>query len=192
MPTKTRIVKSCNMCQKIGKMKRCAGCEIVYYCSSECQRAHWPVHKSDCCLRPDITAARNRFYRMLRDPKIGDNLTLVANELLRNAPKDSSSIMRMSVGAENDILVCSPYTESLLKEEIGEEEVTSGILKCREFMAQRNIERSDYHVMALVIHGSLVAFSSIKKIGRKELMEGIAKAGGMLALRRSLVLSKEM
>lgn len=27
------------------KLKRCSGCEMVLYCSKECQRKAWPAHK---------------------------------------------------------------------------------------------------------------------------------------------------
>src|SRR5437870_2341550 len=30
------------------KMKFCARCRMVRYCSQECQRAHWSEHKSMC------------------------------------------------------------------------------------------------------------------------------------------------
>ena len=30
------------------KLLRCGGCRVTYYCSSECQRQHRPVHKKDC------------------------------------------------------------------------------------------------------------------------------------------------
>jgi hypothetical protein len=28
--------------------KKCAGCLKVYYCTRECQLAHWPAHKTEC------------------------------------------------------------------------------------------------------------------------------------------------
>ncbi|KAH7886867.1 hypothetical protein F5I97DRAFT_1829385 [Phlebopus sp. FC_14] len=34
-------------CENQGKMT-CIACKLVSYCSKECQKAHWPVHKRDC------------------------------------------------------------------------------------------------------------------------------------------------
>ena len=38
----------CLLCQKEGRsppLRKCSQCEIAYYCSKECQKAHWPRHK---------------------------------------------------------------------------------------------------------------------------------------------------
>jgi hypothetical protein len=50
---KKQIVTSkkskCTGCDKIGEdFKVCSACKMAKYCTSSCQRAHWPEHKSTC------------------------------------------------------------------------------------------------------------------------------------------------
>ncbi|CAJ0927970.1 unnamed protein product [Ranitomeya imitator] len=47
--------KFCAQCKKLPSrlpdprtMRRCKRCQNVYYCSSECQRENWPIHKKFC------------------------------------------------------------------------------------------------------------------------------------------------
>ncbi|EFX74461.1 hypothetical protein DAPPUDRAFT_251928 [Daphnia pulex] len=41
--------KSCASCKKISEnLKRCSRCRTVVYCSVECQRGHWTLHKTVC------------------------------------------------------------------------------------------------------------------------------------------------
>ena len=39
--------KCCEVCSKPGK-KSCARCELVRYCSRDCQKLHWREHKPNC------------------------------------------------------------------------------------------------------------------------------------------------
>lgn len=39
---------SCMNCSKAHCDKKCGNCKQVYYCSDECQKAHWKTHKSLC------------------------------------------------------------------------------------------------------------------------------------------------
>lgn len=40
--------KWCLYCKKKGVSKHCSRCRTIYFCSDQCQRAAWPVHKKHC------------------------------------------------------------------------------------------------------------------------------------------------
>ena len=41
--------KHCENClQTTSSLKVCSGCQLVKYCSTECQKAHWKIHKRLC------------------------------------------------------------------------------------------------------------------------------------------------
>ena len=53
---KTTVVP-CSFCGKKLGLKQCSGCsrmDNVRYCSSECQKAAWPVHKTACRSRLNL------------------------------------------------------------------------------------------------------------------------------------------
>ena len=40
---------ACGGCgTKTGTMKRCSGCDFIWYCSESCQKSHWDIHKPTC------------------------------------------------------------------------------------------------------------------------------------------------
>ena len=41
--------RTCLICGQTHKLKACSACMNTYYCSSECQREDWPVHRNTCC-----------------------------------------------------------------------------------------------------------------------------------------------
>jgi hypothetical protein len=42
------VKKSCGGCSSTNAKKRCAQCQTQFYCSVDCQRLHWKVHKKIC------------------------------------------------------------------------------------------------------------------------------------------------
>ena len=68
-PTRAMFVNwmtygACAGCGKLqeAKMKLCARCKCVPYCSEACHVSHWPVHKLECVRRPAdrLAAARKQ------------------------------------------------------------------------------------------------------------------------------------
>ena len=53
--------KRCNFCLKTEEVvkriiKKCSNCKVIHYCSKECQRNDWPIHKKVCkTLKHQIT-----------------------------------------------------------------------------------------------------------------------------------------
>jgi len=42
----------CATCSNLSNLKRCARCESISYCSTECQRKDWKSHKKTCSEKP--------------------------------------------------------------------------------------------------------------------------------------------
>ena len=51
----SNMCKPCNLdtC-KIEARKRCSRCKLVHYCSKECQKQDWTIHKHECIERRPI------------------------------------------------------------------------------------------------------------------------------------------
>ena len=38
----------CSACKSSDNLSKCGGCKVMHYCSKECQRSDWKIHKSFC------------------------------------------------------------------------------------------------------------------------------------------------
>ncbi|KAJ6572130.1 hypothetical protein B0H19DRAFT_1256040 [Mycena capillaripes] len=64
-----RLAKACRTCgarEPLVTLLKCNNCKYIYYCSRECQRAHWKHHKVEC---REMVATQEKIERMsLNDP----------------------------------------------------------------------------------------------------------------------------
>ena len=47
-PCRSKVCDNCHQPNTSTPLRVCSGCETFVYCSTDCQRAHWPSHKNLC------------------------------------------------------------------------------------------------------------------------------------------------
>ena len=65
---KTDRLQCCAQCGHSGNgdsathhnLLRCSKCKSVYYCTKECQKDHWKIHKAECNSPPVISVATSK------------------------------------------------------------------------------------------------------------------------------------
>eukprot|EP00898_Chlorokybus_atmophyticus_P008090 jgi/Chlat1/8282/Chrsp78S07708 len=72
-------------------LKRCSGCKLTYYCSAQCQRLAWTVHKLECpLLRPREVEEARSSSPSSRTPT--STMRLVIRALIRRHLEDKEVI----------------------------------------------------------------------------------------------------
>ncbi|KAE9405094.1 hypothetical protein BT96DRAFT_916292 [Gymnopus androsaceus JB14] len=62
----TSLLLSCNNCKNWEKLQACSNCKTARYCSKECQKQDWELHKSACKLYTDSNTVESKLQRYLR------------------------------------------------------------------------------------------------------------------------------
>lgn len=86
---KASLVAKCISCSKTGTLEApllcCSRCRVVWYCSRECQRAHWKIHKVYCKKLTAVERDRSMSLRMALDRFVEQSLEAVLEEVVKRS-----------------------------------------------------------------------------------------------------------
>jgi hypothetical protein len=118
--TSTRKVgdrKICTSCRKkTSECKACSKCSIVPYCSKECQKSDWPIHKLFCGLtvRDHAEAENDEIIKRVKVFVFPENGTLPEVRYLeRTSPLNYSAIIRGNTDKISSDLFTDRFIRSL-------------------------------------------------------------------------------
>lgn len=59
-PEETQVCSwiECGACKPVAELMACAACKCAFYCDSNCQRSHWPMHAQECCVLKEKSVNR--------------------------------------------------------------------------------------------------------------------------------------
>jgi hypothetical protein len=90
------------------KMHLCERCRVTWYCSSECQKAHWKQHKIECDI--PLSPGLKREVRYLSTvPQFGQVLELLEYMTFRNMKHTQSHLTVLQPGSF--VQVCPGVSE---------------------------------------------------------------------------------
>ena len=116
----------CSCCRKdVGKVQVCSGCKLVAYCSKECQRKAWPVHKIACKSLPQPSSGMMSPKQQAKAVKHcakttpGESALPYCPEIRRPAPKGERAVeltaqlraLLLSLQPLEDLVTASPVTD---------------------------------------------------------------------------------
>ncbi|XP_028757586.1 histone-lysine N-methyltransferase ASHR1 isoform X2 [Neltuma alba] len=60
-PNNSSAETRCDGCFATSKLKKCSGCQVVWYCGSTCQRAEWKLHRLECEVLSRLEKDKRKF-----------------------------------------------------------------------------------------------------------------------------------
>jgi hypothetical protein len=95
----------CKTCKPTGRNKllACSRCKQVYYCSQQCQKEHWKVHKQ-VCGKTNATKAKPEQKTGLYDPT-WEKLTPIQRENLRKYHEECGCLVPWPVSVETPAML---------------------------------------------------------------------------------------
>jgi len=115
----TSTLLKCSHCGVHGKCLRCGSCREAFYCSQDCQRSHWKVHKQRCLPpRPapadtpeDVTNHRAKTAEAAAacgiDDPIFEHATKWSTQALRDSLQASVNTFMAQLPVPEDLEKCS-------------------------------------------------------------------------------------
>jgi hypothetical protein len=110
------VTKACKVCSKLEDKLggNCKGCKQVYYCSKECQKSHWKVHKPIC--------QNNQKLKQQTLLQAGKEIELKAdNPITRYAAKYSELYLagvKAAAGSDKILVLFDELPHQLVKTEV--------------------------------------------------------------------------
>ncbi|KAJ7734180.1 hypothetical protein DFH07DRAFT_1065295 [Mycena maculata] len=103
--TRNALKTMCTNCFKNEpglKLSRCGKCKGVWYCSHECQKNHWPVHKQ-VCTNVDGSGIQRLVQNLYSNPLLAQHLQacfILEFDLLHRPQLDAPFMARVDIGIE--------------------------------------------------------------------------------------------
>ena len=106
------------MCANCDAManKKCAACKFVVYCSKECQKKHWPVHKTVCKSAPMESCSKKTQKAVSPSSsfvsvKATTQYPLEAKCISRRGTKDKYMFLKTYMDPHGDVAIVDPVNK---------------------------------------------------------------------------------